>query len=158
MSLQPEAIAYNTNASGSSYFFTPSIVVATPPTSHISVTYGGGNTGSVGNFNIPRTGRYFVNFTYSIGLSTGTVTAGNMGIFAIADFPSATSLASATINTNTLVVDGTGKDTVFGSATYPVTLTAGIHTLRVSAVLANAGDTNTYDLNIGPIYFQYLDN
>jgi hypothetical protein len=158
MSLQPEAIAYNTTASGdSSYFFSPALVISTPPTSHISVTVGGGNTGSVGTVIIPKTGRYLVNMTYSIGLSTGTVTAGNMSVFILAN-GNTIQLASSSLNTNTIVVDGTGTDSYYGSATYPQLLTAGAYTLSAVGNLKNGADTNTYDLNVGPVYFQYLDN
>jgi len=157
MSLQPEAIAFNTNTSGSSYFFSPALVLTTPYTSHINVTYGGANTGAIGTLIVPKSGRYFVNMTYSIGLSTGTVTAGNMSVFILAN-ENTIQLASSSLNTNTIVVDGTGTDSYYGSAIYPITLMAGAYTLSAVGRLFNSGDTNTYDLNMGPVYLQYLDN
>ena len=94
--------------------------------------------------------------TYSIGLATGTVTAGNMSVFIIANV--VTQLASSSLNTNTIVVAAGGEDTYYGSATYPQVMAAGAYTLTAVGRLANGADTNTYDLNVGPVYFQYLDN
>ena len=157
MSLQPEAVAFNTNASGSSYFFNQPIVITTPATSHIAVTYGGSNFGSPGTIVIPKTGRYLINMTYSVGLSTGTVTAGNMTV-QITNDAVTVGYTSSSFNTNTVNVLGDGRDSYFGSAVYTQVLTAGTIVLRAIATLANSADTNTYDLNVGPVYLQYVGN
>lgn len=83
MSLQPEAVAYHTDKSGSSYFFNAGGVIATLSktvaalgfpasiTTSTAESFGSGGTGGNQTFRVPKAGVYAVTLTVQSGAFAG---------------------------------------------------------------------------------------